>query len=241
MTAAKLVHYGVRTRSTPHRYTAVCADVLSASAEDSRGPAWSGIEGFLGPVMSSGRARPRLVRGVHTVVLLRHGESIWNVEKRFTGWCDVPLTSHGHADARDAGRLLGERGMKFDMAFTSKLERAWKTCEAALAFSGQSRVPIIHSSRLNERHYGILQGHHKDCPHLAQAFGEDRLLQWRKSFSDAPPTQKDVDALTGNAREQYLESLKTVDDRYKYSTAVGSWNKPDSPLQHVRLDDVNLH
>ena len=68
----------------------------------------------------------------HTVVLLRHGESIWNVEKRFTGWCDVPLTSHGEADARDAGRLLGERQMRFDVAFTSKLERAWKTCKEIL-------------------------------------------------------------------------------------------------------------
>ena len=71
----------------------------------------------------------------HTVVLLRHGESIWNVEKRFTGWCDVPLTSHGEADARDAGRLLGERQMRFDVAFTSKLERAWKTCKKMLHFN----------------------------------------------------------------------------------------------------------
>ena len=196
-----------------------------------------GREALQGRVVSR---RSRLTRGVHTVVLLRHGESIWNVEKRFTGWCDVPLTSHGHADARDAGRLLGERGMKFDIAFTSKLERAWKTCEAALAFSGQSKVPIVHSSRLNERHYGILQGHFKDCPHLAQAFGEDKVLQWRKSFSDAPPTQRDVDALTGSAREHYLESLKSYDERYKYSNSVGAWSKQDSALQHVRFPQIHI-
>lgn len=114
---------------------------------------------------SSSKCRRRLL---HTVVMLRHGQSIWNVEKRFTGWCDVPLTTHGYADARDAGRLLGDRGLKFDVAFTSKLERAWKTCELALAYSGQPHVPMVHSCRLNERHYGILQGHYKDCPQLSK-------------------------------------------------------------------------
>jgi 2,3-bisphosphoglycerate-dependent phosphoglycerate mutase len=78
-------------------------------------------------------------RGIsHTVVMLRHGESIWNVEKRFTGWCDIALTEHGEADALDAGTLMGERGMKFDVAFTSTLERAWKTCDIALKAAGQS-------------------------------------------------------------------------------------------------------
>jgi bisphosphoglycerate-dependent phosphoglycerate mutase family 1 len=174
--------------------------------------------------------------------MLRHGESIWNVEKRFTGWCDVPLTSHGHADARDAGRLLFERGMKFDVAFTSKLERAWKTCESALAYSAQPNVPIVHSRHLNERHYGILQGHYKDCPHLAAAFGEERIMQWRKSFNDSPPTRNDIglllyvvlnrysiiltkitEQLTGSQRQSYLESLKTYDEGYQYTTKRGAW------------------
>lgn len=91
---------------------------------------------------------------IHTVVMLRHGESLWNVENRFTGWCDVPLTEHGEADAIDAGHLIGDRGLKFDVAFTSNLERAWRTCALTLAAAGQSGVETIRSSMLNERHYG---------------------------------------------------------------------------------------
>jgi 2,3-bisphosphoglycerate-dependent phosphoglycerate mutase len=79
---------------------------------------------------------------------------MWNVEKRFTGWCDVPLTEHGEHDAIDAGNLMGERGIKFDVAFTSTLERAWRTCALSLAAAGQSDVEVIRSWRLNERHYG---------------------------------------------------------------------------------------
>lgn len=93
-------------------------------------------------------------KSLHTVVMLRHGESLWNMENRFTGWCDVPLTEQGEADAVDAGVLIGERGLKFDVAFTSNLERAWRTCALTLAAAGQSGVEIIRSSMLNERHYG---------------------------------------------------------------------------------------
>ena len=93
-------------------------------------------------------------RFVHTVVFIRHGESSWNSEKRFTGWCDVPLTKQGEADANDAGILMGQRGMKIDVAFTSTLERAWRTCAIALSASGQSGVPSIRHWMLNERHYG---------------------------------------------------------------------------------------
>jgi 2,3-bisphosphoglycerate-dependent phosphoglycerate mutase len=93
-------------------------------------------------------------RQVYTVVMLRHGESLWNQEKRFTGWSDVPLTEAGEADAKDAGMLIGERNIKFDVAFTSNLERAWRTCAIALAASKQSSVEVVRSWRLNERHYG---------------------------------------------------------------------------------------
>ena len=75
-------------------------------------------------------------KDVHTIVMIRHGESTWNLDKRFTGWCDIPLTSRGEVDAKDAGALMGERGLKFDIAFTSNLERAWRTC--ALALSGKT-------------------------------------------------------------------------------------------------------
>jgi broad specificity phosphatase PhoE len=106
------------------------------------------------PILVSTRNRNQQHAPIHTVVMLRHGESLWNVENRFTGWCDVPLTPHGEAEAIDAGHLMGDRGIKFDVAFTSNLERAWRTCALALASSGQSSVETIRSSSLNERHYG---------------------------------------------------------------------------------------
>jgi 2,3-bisphosphoglycerate-dependent phosphoglycerate mutase len=86
--------------------------------------------------------------------MIRHGESVWNLEKKFTGWCDVPLTKHGELDAKDAGVLLGERGLKFDVAFTSDLERAWRTCAIALSAADLSSVEVVRSWKLNERHYG---------------------------------------------------------------------------------------
>ena len=95
-------------------------------------------------VLRCRRATQRSAAGVHTVTLLRHGESLWNVEKRYTGWCDIPLTSNGEMDAHDAGVLMGERGMKFDIAFTSSLERAWRTCDIALGAAGQSEVKTWH-------------------------------------------------------------------------------------------------
>lgn len=107
------------------------------------------------PVIQSKCIRRRdVTREVHTVVMLRHGESLWNQQKRFTGWSDVPLTEAGEGDARDAGLLMGERKIKFDVAFTSNLERAWRTCAIALAASNQSSVEVVRSWRLNERHYG---------------------------------------------------------------------------------------
>ena len=98
-------------------------------------------------------------RNISEVVMIRHGESTWNLEKRFTGWCDVPLTKHGEADARDAGSLIQKRGLKFDIAFTSNLERAWRTCETVLAESGQSNIETVRTWKLNERHYGGMYIH----------------------------------------------------------------------------------
>ena len=135
-------------------------------------------------------------RFVHTVVMIRHGESAWNSSKRFTGWCDVPLTTSGVADAEDAGRLMLERGMKFDVAFTSSLERAWRTCALALSKSGQSGVETIKSWKLNERHYGALQGHLKTCPKLMSEFGEQQLIEWRRAYDTAPPSLSDAGVLS---------------------------------------------
>lgn len=117
------------------------------------------------------------------------------MEKRFTGWCDVPLTSRGELDAKDAGCLMGERGLKFDVAFTSNLERAWRSCAIALSASGQSNTEVVRSWKLNERHYGALQGHYKDSPQLVDAFGEEKVIAWRKSFHTAPPSLYDENVL----------------------------------------------
>lgn len=129
----------------------------------------------------------------YTVVMIRHGESDWNLHKRFTGWADVPLTSSGEGDAKDAGVLLGQRKIRFDVAFTSNLERAWRTCAMVLAASGQPGIETIRSWRLNERHYGALQGHSKNCPRLLAAFGEEKVIDWRRSFDTAPPSLYDID------------------------------------------------
>ena len=128
---------------------------------------------------------------LHTLVMIRHGESTWNVEKRFTGWCNVPLTSHGEADARDAGELMKLRGLHFDVAYTSGLERAWRTLAIALSASGESTTEVIKSWRLNERHYGALQGHLKDCPILSKNFGNNKVLSYRRSWHSPPPKMDD--------------------------------------------------
>lgn len=154
------------------------------------------------------------LRYVHTVVMIRHGESIWNVENRFTGWCDVPLTEDGEGDARDAGALLRTRGLKFDVAFTSNLERAWRTCAIVLAQAGQSHIEVKKSWRLNERHYGMLQGHKKNCPQLTEAFGEEKLMEWRKSYDTPPPSLADIDAMCKIGKDALLTSTTFMDPKY---------------------------
>jgi 2,3-bisphosphoglycerate-dependent phosphoglycerate mutase len=121
---------------------------------------------------------------VKKVVLLRHGESIWNQENRFTGWTDVDLTAAGVEEARAAGRLLRESGYDFDVAYTSVLRRAIKTLWLALEEMDRMWLPVHHSWRLNERHYGALQGLNK--AETAARFGEKQVLIWRRSY-DTPP------------------------------------------------------
>jgi 2,3-bisphosphoglycerate-dependent phosphoglycerate mutase len=122
---------------------------------------------------------------MHKLVLLRHGESLWNRENRFTGWTDVDLTDHGREEARRAGRLLKESGYAFDVAYTSVLKRAVKTLWLALEEMDLMWIPIHNSWRLNERHYGALQGLNKT--ETAQKFGEEQVLVWRRSYDTPPP------------------------------------------------------
>jgi 2,3-bisphosphoglycerate-dependent phosphoglycerate mutase len=119
------------------------------------------------------------------LVLLRHGESQWNLENRFTGWVDVPLSPKGEEEARQAGERLKAAGIRFDLAFTSVLQRAIRTLEITLDVLGQSDIPIEKDQALNERHYGDLQGLNK--AETAKRFGDDQVHLWRRSYDVAPP------------------------------------------------------
>ena len=120
-----------------------------------------------------------------TLVLLRHGESIWNKENRFTGWIDVPLSPKGEEEARQAGHQLQAEGLQFDIAYTSLLERAIKTMWLALGEMGQQNIPVYRSWRLNERHYGALQG--LDKAQTVEKHGEAQVKIWRRSYDIPPP------------------------------------------------------
>jgi 2,3-bisphosphoglycerate-dependent phosphoglycerate mutase len=120
----------------------------------------------------------------YTLVLMRHGESQWNLENRFTGWTDVDLTPHGLAEARSAGRLLKAEGFEFDLCYTSVLRRAIRTLWTVLDEMDLMWLPVIHSWRLNERHYGALQGLNKT--ETAARYGEEQVLVWRRAYAIAP-------------------------------------------------------
>lgn len=120
-----------------------------------------------------------------TLVLVRHGQSQWNLENRFTGWIDVPLTEQGRQEAKKAGELIKEAKIRFEIAYTSVLIRAIETLEIILDVIGQKEIPITKDKALNERHYGDLQGLNKD--ETRKKFGDDQVKIWRRSYEVAPP------------------------------------------------------
>ncbi|MEZ5619605.1 MAG: 2,3-diphosphoglycerate-dependent phosphoglycerate mutase [Burkholderiaceae bacterium] len=122
---------------------------------------------------------------MHTLVLLRHGESTWNRENRFTGWTDVPLTDTGVEQAREAGRLICAEGLEFDLAYTSVLQRALWTLWHALDTMERTWLPVLNRWQLNERHYGALQGLNKSD--MARQYGDEQVLIWRRSYDTPPP------------------------------------------------------
>jgi 2,3-bisphosphoglycerate-dependent phosphoglycerate mutase len=128
---------------------------------------------------------------LHKLVLIRHGESTWNLENRFTGWTDVDLTETGVAQARAAGRLLAESGLDFDVAHTSVLKRATRTLWHVLDEMDRTWLPVVHSWRLNERHYGALQG--LDKAETAKKYGDAQVLVWRRSYDVPPPALESDD------------------------------------------------
>jgi 2,3-bisphosphoglycerate-dependent phosphoglycerate mutase len=125
------------------------------------------------------------------LVVIRHGESVWNQENRFTGWTDVDLSEKGVREAHDAGKLLKEQGYNFDIAFTSVLKRAIRTLWIVQDEMDLMWIPVQHSWRLNERHYGALQGLNK--AETAAKFGEQQVQIWRRSFDIQPPALKPED------------------------------------------------
>lgn len=140
---------------------------------------------------------------MHKVVLLRHGESTWNKENRFTGWTDVDLSEKGIGEAHRAGQLLKAGGFAFDIAFTSVLKRAIRTLWITLDEMDAMWIPVHNAWQLNERHYGALQGLNKS--ETAAKFGEQQVLLWRRSYDVPPPALEATDARS-----------PSHDDRYKH-------------------------
>lgn len=153
------------------------------------------------------------------IVLLRHGESTWNKENRFTGWTDVDLTPKGLQEAKNAGRLLREQEYAFDIAYTSVLKRAIRTLWITLDEMDQMWIPIQHTWQLNERHYGALQGLNK--AETAAKYGDEQVLIWRRSYDIRPP------ALTSDD-----ERYPGTDPRYK------NLDQDDIPLTECLKDTV---
>src|SRR5215207_2958493 len=132
--------------------------------------------------------RPEGARTMIKLVLLRHGESTWNLENRFTGWTDVDLTPKGVEEAHEAARLLSEGGYTFDVAYTSLLKRAIRTLWIVQDGMDLMWLPVHRSWRLNERHYGALQGLNK--AETAAKYGDEQVLLWRRSYDVPPPADK---------------------------------------------------
>ena len=146
--------------------------------------------------------------GVRPLVLLRHGESTWNKENRFTGWTDVDLTDKGREEAKNAGQLLKAGGYAFDLLFTSVLKRAVRTANIALDEIDQLWLPVERSWRLNERHYGALQGLNK--AETAAKHGEEQVKIWRRAYAIAPPPL-DADDPRNASRDPRYKDLRPAD------------------------------
>jgi 2,3-bisphosphoglycerate-dependent phosphoglycerate mutase len=135
------------------------------------------------------------------LVLLRHGESEWNLQNRFTGWTDVDLSDRGQQEAREAGALLREEGFVFDIAITSVLKRAIRTLNVVLDELDLAWIPVEKTWRLNERHYGALQGLNKE--ETAKKYGEEQVKIWRRSFATPPPSLDPSDERSAHKDRRY--------------------------------------
>ena len=138
------------------------------------------------------------------LVLVRHGQSMWNLENKFTGWTDVELSSKGVEEAKEAGRVLKEKGYHFDLGFTSVLKRAEDTLDYILKEMGEENIEIKRSWKLNERHYGALQGLNKD--ETREKFGAEQVLLWRRSSNVRPPELEVTDKRYPGNDPKYKDS-----------------------------------
>jgi 2,3-bisphosphoglycerate-dependent phosphoglycerate mutase len=173
-----------------------------------------------------------LGKPMYKIVLIRHGESTWNLENRFTGWVDVDLTDTGIAQAKKAGQLLKAEGYEFDVAYTSVLKRAIRTLWLALDEMDRTWLPVMKHWRLNERHYGALQGLNK--AETAKKFGDEQVLIWRRSYDTPPPAleandprseRTDIRYTKLNAQDIPLtECLKDTVER-----VIPFWNESCAP------------
>jgi 2,3-bisphosphoglycerate-dependent phosphoglycerate mutase len=170
---------------------------------------------------------------MHKIVLIRHGESTWNKENRFTGWTDVDLSEKGIQEANEGGRILREQGFIFDVAFTSVLKRAIRTLWIVLDRMDQMWIPVYNSWRLNERHYGALQGLNK--AETAAKFGEEQVKVWRRSYDIRPPALEPADSRYPGHDPRYrdlsqgelptTECLKDTVDRF-----LPYWHETVAPV-----------
>lgn len=159
---------------------------------------------------------------MYKVVLLRHGESVWNKENLFTGWTDVDLSEKGIQEAIESGKVLKKEGYTFDIAYTSVLKRAIKTLNIVLDEMDLDWIPVVKNWRLNERHYGALQGLNK--AETAEKYGKEQVMEWRRSFDTPPPALEETDDRYPGKDPRYAdlskdelpltESLKLTIDRF---------------------------
>src|ERR671925_1552468 len=140
-----------------------------------------------------------------TLVLVRHGQSEWNLKNLFTGWRDIGLSEQGIKEAKDAGRKLAERNFKFDIAYTSALSRAQVTCQLILDAVGQSGLATIKDQALNERDYGDLVGLNKDD--ARKRWGDEQVLQWRRSYDIAPPGGESLRDTAARVLPYYIKEI----------------------------------
>lgn len=163
------------------------------------------------------------------LVLVRHGESQWNKENRFTGWIDIPLSEKGEEEAKKAGEKL--KGFKFDAAFTSVLQRAIRTFEIASDIAGLNHIPVEKDKALNERMYGDLQGLNKD--ECRQKFGDDQVYVWRRSYDTPPPNGESLKNTAERVLPYYREKIEPMLKDGKNILIVAHGNSLRALIMHI--------